>query len=61
MFDKKGNLTRDEKKELILYQGDSITDMNRTRDNDVPLGCSYPMYIASMAVIISCTVNIVGE
>ena len=51
MFDNKGNLIRNEKCELILFQGDSITDMNRTRDNDVTLGSCYPMYISSAAVI----------
>ena len=31
----------------ILFQGDSITDAGRSRDNDGFLGCGYPVYVAS--------------
>ena len=30
---------------LILFQGDSITDCGRSRDNDSYLGCGYPLLV----------------
>ena len=51
MFDEKGFLVRDESKQLVVFQGDSITDMCRTREYDALLGCSYATYISSAAVI----------
>lgn len=32
---------------LILFQGDSITDCGRSRDNDGYLGCGYPRLVQS--------------
>ena len=51
MFDNGGKLIRDEACELILFQGDSITEMGRARSNDMELGSCYPMYVSSAAVI----------
>lgn len=31
----------------ILFQGDSITDAGRSREDDGFLGCGYPVYVAS--------------
>ena len=32
---------------VVLFQGDSITDCGRNRDNDVSLGVGYPLLVAS--------------
>ena len=35
------------KKKTVLFQGDSITDVNRIRENSAHLGCGYPNLAAS--------------
>ena len=32
----------------ILFQGDSITDAGRARDNDVNVGVGYPLLVKAM-------------
>ncbi len=53
MYDVKGNLVRDPNAMLILFQGDSITDNYRAREQDCALSSGYPTIVAGQASLMT--------